>query len=680
MNNEMNLGNLSPVSAKQKSTHSLSWVKLNQGLILSVVFFIFLLSIVSIVNGRMPSYFGMSMLIASSATLALAAIGQSVIVIGGRLDLSVGAIVSFSQAVLAVYITQFDLPPSLLILIAIGIGMLAGCINGFFVAAIGLQPIIVTLATMFTLQGVTLLVLPQPGGMVPDDMVSMLLDDTIMDVIPGPVTIIVIALLVWGIIKQTPLGTSIFAAGSDHQSASLVGIKVKRGIWLSYVIGGGFYGAAGAFAAAQSGAADPLIGAPMLVSTLTAVMLGGTLLSGGRGTAIGSVFGALTVISMVNLLLAFGAPDFLASGIQALVLLLAVIVNRPGAKKTESELRRFGLMLKNLGRVKSTAVNNTATFAIPGVKTWLPKTDRKFIMPAWVGFIILTGIAYAYYGEAFSFMRYADRLLVLSAFLAILVLGQGVVVMSGGFDLSVGWSVTTCGVISAMIMQGSDLSLIWTIPIVLLIGAAIGLVNGLLVSVVRLSPIVATLAIGGILQSLIMFISGGTPSGSAAPLLKWFINGKVFGSISPISLAIFVFVIFGVVLLTCTPFSRRLIATGTNAKAAFLCGVNVRSVTIMCYVISGICCALAGMLLTGFLGRASLTLGGNYLLPTVAAVAIGGTLISGGRGHYLGMFGGVLALTALQILLSGTSLPPAVRDIMLGLAVLFAVISLRDKN
>lgn len=681
MNSEMNFGEIAPIGGSKRITPKFDWLKVNQGLILSIAFFLCLLAVVSIVNGRLPSYFGMSMLIASSTTLALAAIGQSVIVIGGGLDLSVGAIVSFSQAVLAVYVTQFDLPPVVLVAIAIGIGMAAGAINGFFIAVVKLQPIIVTLATMFTLQGVTLLILPQPGGMVPDDMIGMLLDDTVMDVIPGPVTVIMLALLVWTVIKNTPLGTSIFAAGSDHQSASLAGIKVKRGVWMSYAIGGGFYGAAGAFAAAQSGAADPLIGSPLLVSSLTAVMLGGTLLGGGRGTALGSVFGALTVISMVNLLLAFGAPDYLSSGIQALILLLAVIVNRPAAKKSESEIRRFLLSFKNFGPVSANGSNSgNHAFKFPGFSTLVPSKDRKFILPAWVGFVGLVIFTMIYYGDAFDAMRYTDRLLVLTAFLAILVLGQGVVIVSGGFDLSVGWSVTTCGVIAAMLMQGSDLALVWTVPIVLLIGATIGLANGLMVAVLRLSPIVATLALGGLLQSLVMFISGGTPSGNAAPLLKWFINGKVFGVLSPISIGIFAFVIFGVILMTCTPYARRLLATGTNAKAAFLCGVNVRSVTIMCYVISGLCGALAGMLLTGFLGRASLSLGDSYLLPTVAAAAIGGTLITGGRGHFLGMFGGALALTALQVLLSGTSLPSAVRDIMLGLAVLFAVISLREKN
>ena len=654
-------------------------VRRHQGLLLSILVFAMLMTATSVINGRAPSYFGISMLIGSAATLALAAIGQSVVVIGGGLDLSAGAIVSFSQAILAIYLAQLGLPPAILLLLAIAIGVAAGAINGFFVAVVGLQPIIVTLSTMFTIQGVTLLILPQPGGYVPESLMAMLLDDTIMDILPGPATVILVALLVWGMIKHTPLGTSLFAVGSDRQSAQLAGIRVRLGAWASYAIAGGFYGAAGAYVAAQSGAADPLIGSPLLVSTLTAVMLGGTLLGGGRGSAIGSVFGSLTLIAMVGLLLALGAPNYLSSAIEALVLLLAVIVNRPAGNRSESELRRLLLALRRprrRARIAAPAIARSLCW--PSLATLVPASQRKFIVPAWIGLLVLVVITIGYYGDAFNTLRYVDRLLLLSTFLAVLVLGQGTVIMSGGFDLSIGWSVTTCGVIGAMLMHGSDAALLWSVPLVLGLGAMIGLINGVLVAVIGLSPIVATLAMGGLLQALVMFVSGGTPTGDAAPMLHWLVNGKLLG-LSPLALLVFFFLLFGVVLLSSTTFARRLISVGTNARAALLCGVNVPVVKVTCYIISGMCAALAGLLLTGFLGRASLSLGSNYLLPTVAAVAVGGTLISGGRGHYLGMFGGVLALTALQILLSGTPLPPAVRDITLGLAVMLAVISLRDQ-
>ena len=109
-------------------------------------------------------------------------------------------------------------------------------------------------------------------------------------------------------------------------------------------------------------------------------------------------------------------------------------------------------------------------------------------------------------------------------------------------------------------------------------------------------------------------------------------------------------------------------------------GIAVGRTLILVYVLSGLCAALVGVLLTGFSGQASLGMGDDYLLPSIAVVVVGGALITGGRGHYLGMLGGVLLLTALQTLLAGTTLPYATRAILFGLVVLGAVMALREKR
>lgn len=115
------------------------------------------------------------------------------------------------------------------------------------------------------------------------------------------------------------------------------------------------------------------------------------------------------------------------------------------------------------------------------------------------------------------------------------------------------------------------------------------------------------------------------------------------------------------------------------APSSFLSGVDVKATTIGVYVLSGFCAALVGVLITGFSGQASLGMGDDFLLPSIAVVIVGGTLITGGRGNYIGMLGGVLLLTALQTLLAGTTLPHAVRDIVYGAVVLVSVLALRDK-
>jgi len=171
----------------------------------------------------------------------------------------------------------------------------------------------------------------------------------------------------------------------------------------------------------------------------------------------------------------------------------------------------------------------------------------------------------------------------------------------------------------------------------------------------------------------------GTPSGFASPAERWFMTGHFAGP-TPVVWFLVAFVIFSVLLLNRTVFGRCIYAVGNSTLVARLSAVGVGGTLIGVYALSGFCSALVGILLSGFSGQASLGMGDDYLLPSIAVVVVGGTLITGGRGHYSGMLGGVLLLTALSTLLAGTTLPDAVRDIIFGLVVLGAVLALRERG
>ena len=162
-------------------------------------------------------------------------------------------------------------------------------------------------------------------------------------------------------------------------------------------------------------------------------------------------------------------------------------------------------------------------------------------------------------------------------------------------------------------------------------------------------------------------------------MLRWFMTGRVAGA-TPVVLFLIVFVTAAVLLLSRTPFGRRVYGIGNGVRAAQLSGVPVEKTLILVYMLSAACSAIVGIMLTGFSGQASLGMGDEYLLPSIAVVVVGGALITGGRGHYLGMLGGVLLLTALQMLLAGTTLPYATRAILYGLVVLGAVMALRERH
>jgi len=274
--------------------------------------------------------------------------------------------------------------------------------------------------------------------------------------------------------------------------------------------------------------------------------------------------------------------------------------------------------------------------------------------------------------------HYLGVLAVLSSFLIILALGQGAVILTGGLDLSLPWTIGLAGILVAGLAQGSADAALWTIPLVLAVGAAIGALNGAGVVLFGLPPIVVTLGMNGILQGVALLYSGGTPSGFAPPVVRWVMTGSLGGA-TPVIWLVLLFIFAACLLLSRTGIGRRIYAVGNNPRVARLAGVNVGRTTIGVYVLSGLCSALVGIMLAGFSGQASLGMGDDYLLPSIAVVVVGGTLITGGRGTYLGMVGGVLLLTALQTLLAGTTTPPAIREILYGAVVLAAVVALRER-
>ena len=303
----------------------------------------------------------------------------------------------------------------------------------------------------------------------------------------------------------------------------------------------------------------------------------------------------------------------------------------------------------------------------------------RFSLPAYICFAIVVVATQAIVGHALTNWSYFNSLIVLSSFLAVLALGQGTVILTGGLDLSIPWTIGFTGILLAGMVKGSDAALVYALPIALLVGLLVGFVNGAGIVLLGVSPIVMTLAVNGILQGAALVYSNGTPDGFSSPLLRRFMTGHELIA-TPVVVFVAVFVVVAVLLLGHTPFGRRVYAVGNGERVAALSGVPVSQTLIRVYMLSGLCSAIVGALLTGFSGQASLGMGDEYLLPSIAVVVIGGALITGGRGNYLGMLGGALLLTALQTLLAGTMLPYATRTIVFGLVVLAAVMALREKH
>jgi ribose transport system permease protein len=189
-----------------------------------------------------------------------------------------------------------------------------------------------------------------------------------------------------------------------------------------------------------------------------------------------------------------------------------------------------------------------------------------------------------------------------------------------------------------------------------------------------------TLAMNSIVYGLILiYTRGGLLFGAIPAALVNFIIDKSMG-FSPAVLFTIAWAVLSTILLSRTSFSRRLFAVGSNQVVARLSGVKVGRVLVLVYTLSGFCSALAGILLAAFTQQATLNMGNPYLLPTIAVVLVGGTLATGGRGHFLGIFGGALLFTALSTMVSGTTVPISLRDVILGFVILAAVLLTREKR
>lgn len=668
----------------------------HRGVVTAAAVLLGIFVVVGWINAGKLSYFDISFLSSGGATLAIAAMGGTLVILTGGFDLSAGAVISLVNVILAS--TMDGTAPNASVawwtLVGVSVGMATGAFNGVFVVLLRLQPIVVTLSTMFILEGVTLLVMEKPGGLVSADLPGFYLGDAIPGMVPMPLVILGGLLVVWLWLKSTPFGTALYAIGSDENAARSAGVRVDLVRFGAYVLAGGCYGLGGVFISAQTGSGDPLVGNPLLLSVFTAVVLGGTRLGGGKGGPAGSVFGAYILMGVVNILLVLNVSAYYSTIAEGLILVVAVLAGSFGLRSEVAGHVRYAMrriLAWRAGTLPGQAGGGDKKLVLEVLKAehgddvgapafWVRHAEAlRYGVPAFVCFLVVVAVTEITLGNAVLHWGYWNSLIVLSSFLAILALGQGTVILTGGLDLSVPWTIGFTGILLAGIVQGSDAALVYALPLVLGAAAMIGVVNGVGIVVLGISPIVMTLATNGILQGMALVYSGGTPAGFSSPLLRAFMTAKL-GGVTPVVFFMVLFVAAAVTLLSRTPFGRRVYGIGNGVRAARLSGIGVGSTLVGVYALSALCAGLVGVFLTGFSGQASLGMGDDYLLPSIAVVVVGGALITGGRGHYLGMLGGVLLLTAMQTLLAGSNLPYAIRAILFGVVVLGAVIALRERH
>lgn len=296
--------------------------------------------------------------------------------------------------------------------------------------------------------------------------------------------------------------------------------------------------------------------------------------------------------------------------------------------------------------------------------------------------VIAFGIAILLFvfGEILSpgFASYSQILNVLrvAAFLGIVAAGQMLVIISGGegIDLSVGAVITLAAIVTSRVVMGANDLVLLALAEILVIGFAIGSLNGLGIAFLRIPPLVMTLGMTGVVQGIILVYTKGQPKGRAAPVMTSVVSDKWLFDIPGILFIWLGVAIVITLVLKRTVFGKTLYALGTNRTAARLSGVNVRRQLVIVYGLSGLIAALTGFLLLGYTTTVFLNLGEDYMLPSVAAVVVGGTALSGGSGSYIGTIAGAIVLTVLESILTTLRMGEAGRQITYGI-VLVALLS-----
>lgn len=260
------------------------------------------------------------------------------------------------------------------------------------------------------------------------------------------------------------------------------------------------------------------------------------------------------------------------------------------------------------------------------------------------------------------------NILRLASFIAIIGAGQTLVIISGseGIDLSAGSVVTVGALITYALIDGNNNLILPVLLLVLLMGAFVGLINGLGVNYLKISPFVMTLGMAGVVQGALILVTKGYYDGEVAPIMTEIIARNLIWGIPGM---IFVWAVIGVLitlLLKRTRYGKQLFAIGVNRVTARLSGVRVSVMVVLTYVIAGAMAAFSGFLLVGYTQNAGPNLGNQYLFPSIIAVAIGGTQMSGGKGSYFGTVAGAIVIQLITSLLTTMQLPQALQQIIFG--------------
>lgn len=301
-------------------------------------------------------------------------------------------------------------------------------------------------------------------------------------------------------------------------------------------------------------------------------------------------------------------------------------------------------------------------------------------MLTFIAFLILC-VFFSFAANEFLSMTNLSNLIRQISINGILAVGMTFVILTGGIDLSVGPVMALTGTVMAGMMINQGLPPVVAILIGVILGAFIGLISGSLTAYARIPGIISTLAMMEIARGSALLYTGGYPLSGLPSSFSFIGQGYVFGIPMPAIIMIIVFIV-AYIILNHLPYGRYIYAIGGNQEAVRLSGIKVRRIKASVYVISGITASIAGIIMTSRLSSGQPMAGEGYELDAIAATVLGGTAISGGRGHIFGTFLGALLLGVLSNGLNLLGVSPYAQRVLKGVIIIAAIYysSFRQKD
>jgi ribose transport system permease protein len=324
-----------------------------------------------------------------------------------------------------------------------------------------------------------------------------------------------------------------------------------------------------------------------------------------------------------------------------------------------------------------------------GMTTFLHSMWRNIkkippVYPVFFIIFIILGFLSESYQTSTGIMTFLRR----ASPLAILAIGEMMVLASGGFDLSIGSIVTMVVLGSSLILNNDPAQAPQAIMIMLGLGVIIGLVNGLVVSYLKIPSFIATLGMLLLVKGGALYWVGGAPRGYLTDNWRvfgrgYFENVPLIGRFPIALLILIVIALFSYFIFHRSNFGKQVLAIGDNVRASQLSGVRVRLVRVMTFVISAVFAVIGGIMIGGF-GGVNVTIGEGLEMQTIAAAVVGGTLLLGGKGSVPNVIFGAFTMEAVFNLLNLLGLPKPYKDAVQGLiiigAVAYVALSTRKKN